>query len=147
VIRKLRTATIGIVVTWFLVLCAVVPITAAKSTRQVLAETTRVLGSRIDTTKVYFAGRAPHSAFFYAPGMITQRSPEEVRDSLRRFASADDGSLLIIRESEWKKLPQDHLPPVHLLVEVPGWKVVTSVAADQMAASVPIGARPEIPKL
>jgi len=130
--RELRTATTTITAAWCLLLFAVVPITASRSTRHVLAETARVIGSRVDTTEIVFAGRAPHSAFFYAPGLITPRPPETIHDSLSRFVYADDGSLLVIRESEWKKLPQDHLPPLHLLVEVPGWKVVESGTGDRM---------------
>lgn len=141
-VRKLRTATAGIVTAWILVLSAAGPIIASRSARHVLAETARFLGSRIDTTETVFAGRAPHSAYFYTAGLITPRAPETVRDSLDRILDADHPCVLIIRESEWKKLTDGDLRRFRVLTEVPGWKVVTSVAVDQRAAAAPIGSRP-----
>ena len=132
-VRKLRTATEWTVAVWCLLLCAAIPVTTSRSTRHVLAETDHVLGARAISTEVVFAGRVPHSALFYAPDLITPRRPEAILDSLSRFRSADEGSLLIIRESEWEKLPRHALSDARLLVEVPGWKVVESAIGDRIA--------------
>ncbi len=145
-VRTLRSVTTGTVAAWCLVLCAAAPITASRSTRHVLAETTRVLGTGVGSTEIVFAGRAPHSAFFYAPDRITQRSPETIRDSLRRFLSAGDGSLLIIRDREWENLSKNGLPLVRFLLEVPGWKVIESATGNRNAHHAGVDAEPSLPR-
>jgi 4-amino-4-deoxy-L-arabinose transferase-like glycosyltransferase len=137
-VDKLPIVTAGTIAAWCLVIVAVFPAVVSRSTHDVLSETERVLGPKVDTTTIVFAGRAPHSAFFYAPGLITQHSPESLHDSLTRVLDAKGESLLVIRDGEWAKFPQDHLRQVHLLLAVPGWKVLEAASGNLTAHLGPV---------
>lgn len=129
--RKFRTAITLTLAAWCLLLFALIPAFGSRSSRAILAETTRVLAGRDGSTEVVFAGRAPHSAFYYAPGLITPHSPETLQASIRRVLQAGGRGLLVIRTTDWEGLPEDSLPRARILSEVPGWKLVEPTVANR----------------
>ena len=134
-LRFIRDAAVGITAVWFLMILAVMPLVATRSTRGVLAETVEVLDTRIGPTKVVFAGRTPQSAIFYAPDLVTPHRVETVDRSLAEFTRTGSDSVLIIRDRDWQALSREHRSSVSSIAEVPGWRVLSSRAVGRETAS------------
>ena len=120
-----RTALVTLVV-WFVLLVGAMPSLYKDSTREILEEAGRVARELNIPVDVTFAGRTPHSAFFYLPDNVRAHPKESVVKTVRRVLDSHERRLLIIRPVDFDRLPARLVARFLLVGRSDDWLVCVS---------------------